>query len=769
MSIVRLIIPLFILCVCTASAQQGLEWRYMNSKITAFGQKPGNPDVVFVGDAAGLIRRSDDRGATWRMVSFQSEMAISDIAFLDADRGFAATDQSGLILMTTDGGNTWRRKQFKDPANPDDGYRFQTIARIVIVDDKTVFFDIFSHPISGASLREAIVTRDGGATFRIDSVPGEVYHVANGTMIALGREPGPFGLAKFAVSKSIDRGLSWSIVQVEPAGLNNDFNFHGIEHAFFISPDEFFITANKRLASDKAIYKTTDGGKTFAPLANFPGAKVDYLYFKNSSEGIAITGNSGGKTTFFTSDGGNSWTASERNMESEALYLGNNTLIAYSNDHTAISTDFGRTWTEQSEPINSIRNSTGTPGLHFLQSIDDTTAVASVGTLSSGVYSGQELMMTTNGGLTWKAVKDGAGNILKGQAFHFIDKNKFFFIGSGFQDGGTMGGYMKIKYTTDGGLTSKEVYTGEYTENVATIDFADANNAFTYSLNASTINYSTDGGQSWTQVLTAGKLGQVEKIVFPSIDSWYAINSSKNVLRSTDRGATWSDITPPMASCGTIYFTDATTGYMHGCQEKFYKTTDGGQHWTDISSGLDSKITNGQFSAIAFRNSTEGYMADRRTGSAYTFASTADGGNTWQWDVTSQIRVQVVKISFANENVGMLMDAHGNVARYIGPAEYPTDTVLVGTGVTDVRELQADDRISVYPNPASDMIVVDAHGSEVLAVEITDIMGRVHFSANASAHSSVRNIATTELPIGVYVVRISTDRGVFSQRLLIVR
>lgn len=752
--------------LCSISAQaQSFEWRYMNSAITAFAQQPEHPNVVFAGDAAGLIRKSEDGGATWKTVSLQSEPSINDIAFLDSQKGFAATAWPGLILVTSDGGNTWQRKQFVDAAAPDNASRFHPTTRIIVVDNKTAFFDIFDHPISNPSARETIVTRDGGATFRIDSVPGEVYHVEGETMMAFGREPDKFGLSKFTVYKSTDKGASWNIVKTSPTGLGSDFNNNGIELAFFLSADEFFLTANKRLASNYFIYKTTDGGNTFTALPEFIAkrkAKAEYIYFKNSSEGFALSQPANGETAFYTTDGGQTWTPASQKPQSVALYLGNSNLIAYKDDHTTFSTDFGKTWVDQADKLNTAGGSTG---LQFLQVVNNDVMYASMGRLSGGVYYGRELGRTTDGGLSWHRVKNPNEELFVGENFYFVDKDTFFYIGSGYNEEGTFGGYMKIKYTTDGGLTAKDVFTGGYNEDVQGIVFIDKQHAVTYSINSFRINFSSDGGQSWNKIETSSKMGQIEKIVFPSVDSWYLLATDKKIWRSTDQGKNWNDVSVSATTkCGSIVFTNATTGYVYGCFGKFYKTTDGGTTWQDYSAGLDVAIEKQTFSVLEFQSETVGYMAGKTV-----LARTVDGGESWQQYGGSQLSSNIAKINVADENTAAMMDMSGNIAVYTKPMPFTTDTVKISTGVVSVLESSEKYRSILYPNPANEFVVVETGSELVQSVAVADILGRVYIRIQPAAGSTVNTIATSSLPVGTYIVTVKTTARAYTQRLNIVR
>jgi photosystem II stability/assembly factor-like uncharacterized protein len=88
----------------------------------ADGQTNGTADLLtmaFVGPAngwaagaEGTILRTSDRGRSWRRQTSPVTARITDIAFVDVNRGWAvAADRASSassILSTTDGGETWR-------------------------------------------------------------------------------------------------------------------------------------------------------------------------------------------------------------------------------------------------------------------------------------------------------------------------------------------------------------------------------------------------------------------------------------------------------------------------------------------------------------------------------------------------------------------------------------------------------------------------------------------------------------------------------------
>jgi hypothetical protein len=74
--------------------------------------------------------------------------------------------------------------------------------------------------------------------------------------------------------------------------------------------------------------------------------------------------------------------------------------------------------------------------------------------------------------------------------------------------------------------------------------------------------------------------------------------------------------------------------------------------------------------------------------------------------------------------------------------------------------------ISLYPNPATDILHVDFSQSltrsEVVALEITDLMGRTVKHISPAAGSFSADCQIQELPEGIYLLRVSGRDAVLS-------
>lgn len=94
--------------------------------------------------------------------------------------------------------------------------------------------------------------------------------------------------------------------------------------------------------------------------------------------------------------------------------------------------------------------------------------------------------------------------------------------------------------------------------------------------------------------------------------------------------------------------------------------------------------------------------------------------------------------------------------------EYSTSWVSVSTG-TENPELA--NSIHLYPTPASNALFVKTEGLNLLGIQVLDQVGRV--VANFDQPDNGMDIS--QLPAGIYVAKVATDRGVAHKQIVVVR
>lgn len=93
------------------------------------------------------------------------------------------------------------------------------------------------------------------------------------------------------------------------------------------------------------------------------------------------------------------------------------------------------------------------------------------------------------------------------------------------------------------------------------------------------------------------------------------------------------------------------------------------------------------------------------------------------------------------------------------------DDVVISGGTTSVAEV-SNNEVSVYPNPANNVVNVNAN-SNIDNVEIYSISGQKvgDFSANGTTTS----INTESLSAGMYLMKINTENGVINKKFSVAR
>jgi hypothetical protein len=93
----------------------------------------------------------------------------------------------------------------------------------------------------------------------------------------------------------------------------------------------------------------------------------------------------------------------------------------------------------------------------------------------------------------------------------------------------------------------------------------------------------------------------------------------------------------------------------------------------------------------------------------------------------------------------------------------PADPSLAG-----IQNITENERINIYPNPAKDMVTVSLPQSaaKVLQVSLTDIQGREVYSIIPQDSRNI-TLSTSNIPDGIYSVRVLSDAGVLNTRLVI--
>ena len=126
----------------------------------------------------------------------------------------------------------------------------------------------------------------------------------------------------------------------------------------------------------------------------------------------------------------------------------------------------------------------------------------------------------------------------------------------------------------------------------------------------------------------------------------YTYDAEGVVIKTTDGGDTWTEV---MGGAGTngieaVCFVTPDKGFIAGWNDYFAKTTDGGSTWTEINVGSD----NWYFRDIEFWDEDHGITFANHNSSGIAIYYTSDGGNFWV--LSSGVDHNIQDISYADAN-----------------------------------------------------------------------------------------------------------------------
>ncbi|MDR0830018.1 MAG: leucine-rich repeat protein [Prevotellaceae bacterium] len=79
----------------------------------------------------------------------------------------------------------------------------------------------------------------------------------------------------------------------------------------------------------------------------------------------------------------------------------------------------------------------------------------------------------------------------------------------------------------------------------------------------------------------------------------------------------------------------------------------------------------------------------------------------------------------------------------------------------------SDNSIIIYPNPATDELKIESVDCKINSVEIFDVSGRIVGAGRAlPLHNGGQTINVSNLPAGVYLIKIETDKGTKTERFI---
>lgn len=633
-----------------------------------------------------------------------------------------------------------------------------------------------------ATLRGVYSTQDAGAywskcTTLSDSAITNVDAIG---LILISNQDGIF--------KSTDEGQTWSLFTAGLPG-NSGANatlafrsgeaFAGTQQGIYSnsypatswSPDtvgigtpsiaSFAINGTSMFAgtTNSGVYRSDDNGNTWMPVnnglplngtVNTISCAIDTLVILNNQ-------NSG---LYITFDNGNSWQAVTTPGNSPVL----STLITDTGIYCGtksngifLSADFGQTWA----PVN-----TGIPPLIAV----NTLIISPYLVLFAGTDVG--LFESTDNGAHWQPVFNdfaytSAINGIALQGYEvFVNTGNAGIFQSGIGDqnwypvcGGfnypsygmavsgpnlIAGGYPGVILSADSGVTWTIDTTGIDSSNVTAL--ATIGNSVFAGTYANGLYRSSNNGISWSQVNS--DLVYEEVICLGTLNNYlFAITYSggpdgiSQAALSADNGLSWQPIASGSGGIGvtvTSFTTAGTNIYAVGYNGAIYLSSDTGKSWRQMASqGLTSNVS---YAMVASGNNL--FMAT----DSGVFWSTNQGDN-WQPVNTGLISLNINQLAVISDQLYAGIENAGVWTR-------PLADILA------VQQVQINSPVTIYPNPTTGQLIIDAGDMHPLRTSVYDINGQKILDKTYT-----RQLDISALAAGLYLIELSdgntTERNKF--------
>ena len=765
------------------------EWTFIGplntgGRVTDVAISPDNDDHLYVATATGGIFRSYDGGTNWTSIFDEvTKPSIGDIAISQSNpqRIYAGTGEANGsatdgayfgdgIYRSDDAGDTWTNvglpesnhigRIVVDPTNPDRVFAAATgelygknvergiyrttnggtnWEKVLFVTDSTAAIDVAMNVANTNIIYAAMWERTrkpwqrdyGGVTSAIHrSMDGGTtwteLGAANG-LPAPNAQTGRIGIAvsesdpstvyaRFTTNeitnefnglyKSTDNGDNWTLVTSAGALSGIDANFGWYFGNVRVNPtnsSEVYIVGFD-------IAKSTNSGSSWNTLN---GMHVDHhaLDFSRTNSSFMLAGNDGG--AYISNNGGNSWTHFENlpitqfyNIEVD--YQHPERLYGGTQDNNTI-----RTLTGSANDWNSI---IGGDGFHVnVDPIDNNYVYgeSQYGNLRRSTNGGTSFQNGTNGISGSDRVNWNTPVILSpfNPEMMFYGSNKLYTSS------------RAVSWTaispdlTDGLHPSGSLAFGTLTAIAASYNNLDV--IYTGSDDGN-VNVTFDGGTTWTDV-SAGLPDQY-------ITSIAMVPSDDMIAYVTVSGFKYLDYTP-----------------------RVFKTTDGGQNWTDISSNLPNIPVN---DIITYPAENILFVATDLN----VWYSKDDGAN---WTILGN-----------NLPLTVVMDLKFHE---------PTQTLYAGTfgrgmhsyDVSDILNVGenelASNSIKIYPNPATSEFTISQNLSAEGTVQLYDISGKKIknlFSGNFGTNKNI-TVKTNGIAAGIYLVKVNSGKQSVTKKLVI--
>ncbi|MGA3092615.1 MAG: hypothetical protein ABSD75_28780 [Terriglobales bacterium] len=621
-----------------------LKWRsvgpYIGGRVVTVSGVPGSPNLFYAGAVGGGVWKSTDEGVEWKNISDgklpgpSSSIGAVAVAPSDSNTIYVGTGEADIrsdvipgdgVFKSTDGGNSWQYAGLRDT---------HSISAILIdpKDANIVYAASMGHVFKSDPNRGVFKSTDGGKSWNkilfVDDNTGSICLVMDpnhaevlyATMWQAVRMP--WGLISggpgSGIYKSTDGGAHWANLAHNQGLPQMVLGRVGLSVAASNSSIVYAIIQ----AKEGGVFRSDDAGATWKRVNDEMKLRQRAFYYmtiyvdpKNPDTVYAPEVDA----LWVSHDGGKTFTKLRTpHGDNHVVWINPNdtTILLEGNDGGAtVSTDAGNTWsTELNQPTGQFYhvNIDDQFPFHIYGAQQDEGSFEGPSASSQGVIPLADWHSVAYGESTYSVPQPGNPKITYGSGYYSIFV-KYDRETEQFQSVSPWPFYQE-------GASSAELrYRFGWTYPIL---FSSANPKEML-ISAQNVFKSDDYGATWTRIspdLTRNQpdteipsggpvdLDQSGAEIYPLVSALAVSPLDNNIIWAgsddglahitTDGGKNWQAITPPglpesQISCIEPSHTDKQTAYLTARRYMWddfspyvFRTTDLGQHWTPITTGL---------------------------------------------------------------------------------------------------------------------------------------------------------------------------------------
>lgn len=183
-----------------------------------------------------------------------------------------------------------------------------------------------------------------------------------------------------------------------------------------------------------------------------------------------------------------------------------------------------------------------------------------------------------------------------------------------------------------------------------------------------------------------------------------------------------------------------------------------------ISNSLEVKVKSGNLGATANVEATDFNAQADGSGTPCLFGSNTGNGHWIRLDLPASILGFINKNNITQFEISAPGFTGGKVVfDNASDAEFaPVLNLVYKENISGVGEFIWSNKLRIYPNPATDVLYIEAENETVESVEVIDLYGRTVLQKNEVA----TQLDVSGLPAGLYAIQVKVGSGSVTQSFL---